>query len=372
MRRGSGSNFFRLRIATLRRSGRNGAMKALRYCIPFAFLALVPLGFVLGGIWSFLPLAALPISVAGLDWFLGEERALGPNPDDVNFRLLPWFYIPLQIAVIVWAAFTISRPGITVLETIGLTLSVALTAGIFGMLAAHEMVHSRRTDERALGLTMLAFVLYMQFRIAHIQGHHWHAATREDSATARRGESVYRFVLRSVAGQLREGWIFETARLRRRGNTVFGPSNRMLQYFAIEAIVLAGFSLLGAKALVFFVVQSTLAISLLEFFNYIAHYGLMRRPLSAERLEPLGSRHSWNSSRRMNNWSLLNMGRHSDHHRFPARHYQCLEVLPGSPELPSGYAGAILLALVPPLWRRTMDPKVDFWMQPDSFDAAAE
>ena len=344
-------------------------MKALRYFIPFLFLAMVPLGFALGGPWSFLPLAALPLSLAGLDWLLDAERLPPINPDAINYRLLPWFYIPLQIAVIVWAALAIARPHTTMLESIGLTLGVALTAGIFGMLTAHEMVHSRRPGERALGLTMLAFVGYMQFRIAHIQGHHRHAATPRDSASARRGESVYCFVLRSVAGQFREAWTFESARLRRRGKTVFGPSNRMLQYFAIEAIVLAGFSLLGAKALIFFVVQSALSIALLEFFNYIAHYGLMRRPSPEGRLEPLGSRHSWNSSRRMNNWSLLNMGRHSDHHRFPARHYQCLEARPGAPELPFGYAGAILLALVPPLWKRTMDPKVDFWMKPDSAPA---
>jgi alkane 1-monooxygenase len=346
-------------------------MKALRYAIPLLFLAMVPLGFTLGGMWTFLPLGALPLSLAGLDWALDVQRSAVANTDSVNYRLLPWLYIPLQILVIVWAAFAIARPSTTPLESIGLTLSVALTAGIFGMLTAHEMVHSRRAGERALGLTMLAFMLYMQFRIAHIQGHHRRAATPQDSATARRGEGVYRFVLRSAFGQFREAWAFETERLHRRGEAAFTPSNRMLQYIAVEAVVFAGFALLGWKALAFFVVQSLLSIALLEFFNYIAHYGLMRRAQPSGRLEPLGARHSWNSSRRMNNWSLLNMGRHSDHHRSPARHYQCLEALPDSPELPSGYAGAILLALVPPLWRRTMDPRVDAWMIPDSDRPAA-
>jgi alkane 1-monooxygenase len=102
-----------------------------------------------------------------------------------------------------------------------------------------------------------------------------------------------------------------------------------------------------------------LAIMLLELFNYIAHYGLARRPGPDGRLERFGPRHAWNTARRMNNWSFLNMGRHSDHHRFSARPYQRLETLEGAAHLPTGYAGALLLALVPPLWRKVMDPRVD-------------
>jgi alkane 1-monooxygenase len=74
----------------------------------------------------------------------------------------------------------------------------------------------------------------------------------------------------------------------------------------------------------------------------------------------------------MNNWSLFNMGRHSDHHRQPAQAYQRLRIAPDAPELPTGYAGAILLALTPTLWRRVMDPRVDGWMgAPEACDGLA-
>ena len=121
-------------------------------------------------------------------------------------------------------------------------------------------------------------------------------------------------------------------------------------------IVVGAFSL---RALGFFLGESALSILLLESFNYVAHYGLARRRRLDGRLEPLGPRHSWNSVRRMNNASLFNMGRHADHHRFSARPYNELEVLEGGAQLPCGYAGVILMALVPPLWRRVMDPRVD-------------
>jgi len=105
---------------------------------------------------------------------------------------------------------------------------------------------------------------------------------------------------------------------------------------------------------------------MLELFNYIAHYGLVRRPG-----ERLGPQHAWNASRRMNNWALFNMGRHSDHHRHPQRPYQSLEAMAEGPELPTGYAGAILMALFPPLWRAVMDPRLDALGHAASWSAAA-
>jgi alkane 1-monooxygenase len=221
------------------------------------------------------------------------------------------------------------------------------------------MVHSPRAWERGLGLALLATVGYMHFRIAHIHGHHVRGATFDDPATARRGENAYAFVARSVAGQFREAWEFEAARLGLRSRAVFGPANRVLLYIAVESSIAVGVALFSLRSLAFCLAQAALAIVMLELFNYIAHYGLRRRSRSAGGFERIAPRHSWNSRRRMNNYALFNMGRHSDHHRKPTSEYQRLEAEPDAPELPFGYAGAILCALAPPLWRSVMDPRVD-------------
>jgi alkane 1-monooxygenase len=128
----------------------------------------------------------------------------------------------------------------------------------------------------------------------------------------------------------------------------------MIGYLAIEAALLLVLALVSWRALLFILAVAAIAVVLLEGFNYIAHYGLLRR--EGERLGP---HHSWNSRRRMNNAALLNMGRHSDHHRHAARSYEALEQLPAAAELPCGYAGALLTALVPPLWRRLMDGRAE-------------
>jgi alkane 1-monooxygenase len=333
-------------------------MGVVKYGSPFVFLALVPAGYAAGGLGAFVLLPAMPLALTSLDWLMGREsRDAGVS--GAAYRLLPYLYIPAQLALIVWAGWAIAQPATTLLEATGLTLSCGLTAGVFGFLAAHEMVHSPHPAERAYGLLMLAGLLYMQFAIAHLVGHHRRAATFEDPATARRGESAYAFLVRSIGGQARESWAHERERLSRAGKPVIGPGNRLIVWGLIELAVVVAVGLFSWRALAFFLAQAALAIVMLELFNYIAHYGLMRRRLPSGALERLGPQHSWNSARRMNNWSLFNMGRHADHHRFSARPYHALEVLPGGSELPSGYAAAILLSLIPPLWRRVMDPRVD-------------
>jgi alkane 1-monooxygenase len=335
----------------------------LRYLTPFAFLALLPVGGWLGGAWTFMAAAATPLCLASLDSALGEGEHAADAASAPATRWLPRVYVVLQLAATAWAAVLVARPTTGLTEAVGLALSAGLTTGVFGFVAAHELIHSRNARERALGLTLLGSVLYMHFRIAHVFGHHRRAATRDDPASARLGEGLYAFLVRSVSGQLREAWTFEGQRLRRTGRAPIGIESRMLRYCAIEALFLFIVGLASPRALAFLIVVAAIAVALLESFNYVAHYGLSRRVGADGRPERLAPWHSWNSSRRMNNASLFNMGRHSDHHARMTRSYEGLEPLSGAAELPSGYAAALLTALVPPVWRRIMDPRAEAVMR---------
>ncbi len=329
-----------------------------RFVTPFAFLALVPVGAMLGGSFMLLAAAVTPLCLATMDAALGEDSAKAGPSGATILRWLPRMYAVVQFIVTCWAAAWAARPSTSFAEASGLALSVGFTTGVFGFLAAHELIHSSEPRERALGLTLLASVFYMHFRIAHVYGHHRRAATAEDAATARLGEGLYAFLVRTLCGQFREAWTFETERHRRRGMRVIAPGNRMVQYLAIEIAIVIVVGLVSWRALVFLVAVAAIAVALLEGFNYVAHYGLLRRVEPDGKIEPLAPIHSWNSSRRMNNAALFNMGRHADHHRHMARSYEQLEVMEGGAQLPAGYAAALLTALVPPLWRRVMDPRV--------------
>jgi alkane 1-monooxygenase len=334
-------------------------MVPLRYLTPFAFLALLVLGGWLGGAWTFMAAAATPLCLASLDAALGEDAAPIHPPNATAPRWLPRLYVVLQLAVTVWAAIRVAAPATSLLEAVGLALSTGVTTGVFGFVAAHELIHSRERRERGLGLALLGSVFYMHFRIAHVYGHHARAATVEDPASARLGEGLYAFLVRSVTGQFREAWMFESQRRRRSGRAAIGPGNRMIHYLAIEVLVVLAVALVSWRALAFLVAVAVVAVALLESFNYVAHYGLRRRTGPDGRAERLGPQHSWNSGRRMNNAALFNMGRHSDHHRRMTRSYERLEPLSGSARLPSGYAAALLTALLPPLWRRVMDRRAN-------------
>jgi alkane 1-monooxygenase len=338
-------------------------MTGLRHLTPFGFLALLPLGAWLGGAWTFMAAAATSLALVTLDAALGEDEAPAQPASRTIARWLPRLYLILQLAVTAWIAAWAARPSTTLIEAAGLAVSAGFTTGIYGFLAAHEMVHSRDPRERALGLALLATVLYMHFRIAHIYGHHRRAATADDPATARLGEGLYAFLVRTACGQFAEAWTFEAQRRCRRRKPLIGAGNRMLQYLFAEGIFLLTVAAISWRALVFIVCVAFIAVALLEGFNYVAHYGLRRRVGDDGRVERLAPRHSWNSRRRMNNAALFNMGRHADHHRHMARSYERLEILSNGAELPSGYAAALLTALVPPLWRRIMDPRAQAVME---------
>ena len=326
----------------------------LGHALPLVFAAAVPLGHGLGGGVFALPATLLTCFVVA-DCAIARPLAPIARPNRaLAYRLVPWLAIILQLGVIVWGALLASRAALP--ELIALPLAIGTMSGIFGLIAAHEMVHSRDRRERVLGLALLSALHYRHFRIAHLCGHHRLAATEHDPTTARLGESAYRFVARAVAGQLAIAYRFE----QRRGR---GPlANRVVHDTAISIVILlALWDALGWRAVLFQIVQAALAVLLLELFNYIAHYGLLRERRADGSLEPMGAAHAWNSRRALNNLALFNMGHHSHHHAAPAAAYQGLRAVEDGPELPAGYAGTVLLALVPPLWRRVMDPRVAAW-----------
>jgi alkane 1-monooxygenase len=55
---------------------------------------------------------------------------------------------------------------------------------------------------------------------------------------------------------------------------------------------------------------------------------------------------------------LYHLQRHSDHHANPTRRYQALRNVDAAPQLPTGYAGMMVLAMVPAVWRRVMDGRL--------------
>jgi alkane 1-monooxygenase len=329
----------------------------VRFVGPLSYMAAVPILYRLHPLAPLVLVVVLPVALFAAETMPCARGDQSRSEGIFLNRLAVWLTIVAQLTLIGWGVVICvvpDQPNIAVLS-----LTIGLGAGVFGMLAAHEMIHSRSRLENAFGLLMLTGVTYRHFRISHLFGHHRWAATPRDPATARSGENAYAFLWRSVLGQVADVCRLERARVGRRQPWRNRVSHDLVIYLAIYSSV---FAVLGWRAAVFLAAQSMIAVVVLEFFNYVAHYGLVRGTLPSGEPEPLADIHSWNVKSEVGNWLLLDMGHHSDHHRRPPRSHDHPAPIAQTPLLPAGYAGAILLALVPTLWRRHMDGRVDHWM----------
>jgi alkane 1-monooxygenase len=252
--------------------------------------------------------------------------------------------------------YTITHRTLSAAELVGMTFNVGLVVGTIGINVAHELGHRSHKGEQLLAQVLLLSALYMHFFIEHNRGHHKHVATPEDPATARLGEPIYAFWLRSVVGGWRNAWRLEAQRL---GAARWTWQNQMLRFQLIQLayLVLVAW-LLGPAVLGFALGIAIVGFLLLESVNYIEHYGLQRRKLPTGRYEPVSPTHSWNSDHELGRIFLYELTRHSDHHYKATRKYQVLRHFDDSPQLPMGYPAAIVLALAPPLWFAVMDERV--------------
>ena len=341
-----------------------GGWRKYRFLLALLVSALPVQGYLLGNNYLGL-IVGLPV-IALLDFLLGKDYH-NPNAEDLAtleevrfYRWILYAYVPIHLGLIIWGALVISRDELSPWQTLGLMLSIGFVTGAQGITVAHELGHKKSKAEQILAKLLLTTVCYGHFFIEHNRGHHVRVSTREDPASARYRESFYAFYPRTVIGSYLNAWRLEAARLSQHRFAFTSWHNQMLWFAAIPLGILLVFWLaLGPLAAVFFLVQSIMAFTLLELVNYIEHYGLVRKKLDAGRHERVTHQHSWNATDTLTNCFLIHLQRHSDHHANPSRRYQALMHYDDSPQLPTGYSGMVLLALVPPLWFAVMNPRVE-------------
>jgi len=316
-----------------------------------------------GGMWfigPFLVFVIFPLldMAIGLDSTNPPDSVLNFLEQDRYYRWCTYLFIPIQYAGLVFACWMWASGDLTIVESIGLALTMGVVGGI-AINTAHELGHKRASSEKWLSRVALAQTGYGHFFIQHHSGHHVKVATPEDPASSRLGEGFWAFLPRTVIGSLRSAWEIETVRLDRLEERHFSRHNDVLTAWAMTVILFAGLGIsFGAVVLPYLLVQAVIGFSLLEVVNYLEHYGLLRQKREDGRYERCRPEHSWNSNNVASNVLLYHLQRHSDHHANPTRRYQALRHVNEAPQLPTGYAGMIVLAWFPPLWRRVMDPRL--------------
>jgi alkane 1-monooxygenase len=314
--------------------------------------------------WLLFPLFLGYIVNPALDGLLGEDTNNPPEEvviqldRDRYYRILTYLVVPLHFISLVGAAWWAGTQQLSWWAFLGLAVVAGISSGL-GVNTGHELGHKKSRFERNLAKIVLAVPVYGHFWIEHNRGHHRDVSTPEDPASARMGESIYKFARREIPGAFVRAWAIEKDRLERRGKSVWHPDNQILQSQAISLLLqLSLLIAFGWQMIPFLIIHNVMAWWQLTSANYVEHYGLLRMKDENGRYERCQPHHSWNSNHVFSNLVLFHLERHSDHHAHPLRRYQSLRHFDDLPGLPSGYFGSFLLAWVPWAWYRTMDPKL--------------
>lgn len=316
--------------------------------------------------WAWFPLLFIFGIVPVLDYIIGKDPS---NPDEETqvpsmsqeriYRLFTLMVVPAWLALLAFCGWAFVNSGFSLVGQIGWLLSTGVIGGILAINVGHELIHKDPKWENRAGGFLLATVNYAGFKVEHIRGHHVHVSTPEDASSSRYNQGLYHFLPRAMVRNFVNAWRLEKQYLERKGRPFISQYNELIGWYAISAALAVGFGLVfGWMGVLFFVVQGLLAGATLEVINYIEHYGLHRRLRENGRYERVTPAHSWNSNYFLTNLLLFQLQRHSDHHAYAKRRFQVLRHYDESPQLPGGYASMFVLALVPPLWKRVMNPRV--------------
>jgi alkane 1-monooxygenase len=297
--------------------------------------------------WHWVHLVYVLVFLVLADWLLPNVRK---QPEVRDSALWPDAVLVVATALHITAIVSLlyscyTAQGIQLSHVVA-AISTGLSSGVNGITVAHELIHRVQRRFRMAGIINLVLVCYGHFYVEHIKGHHKKVGTPDDPATARKGESLYAFQLRTIPQQWWSAYQIEKKKKSFLNNFV-------IQITLLELMLTGVLYSISSTAAAVFLIQSLVAVLLLEYVNYIEHYGLARHEQ-----ERVTARHSWQSDVLSSRFTLVNLSRHADHHFVASKPYHLLTSHETSPEMPSGYFGMFYIALLPPLWFRMVDPLI--------------
>jgi alkane 1-monooxygenase len=303
------------------------------YLIPYLQMALGAFGLYKGSffVWNgfvmlFMILPIIEILFKKLKFNPSEHKSIWAQ---ISILLTPFALTAILFVSLRQAQLTENR-----IELLGIILSTGTLLGAFGITSAHELIHRRETYLRAIGVYNLTLVHFAHWGLEHVFGHHKHVATPLDPATAREGELIYTYWLRSYFGVLRGAWKISKIKVS-------------VYFFGTLILSLSLLFFVGPKVLVVWLLSSMVAILLLQTVDYIEHYALLRNKNQDGFYLAFKPQHSWDSSSLWTNVTLFNLGFHSHHHMKAHVPYEDLADQPLARQMPFGYSVMVPMALFP-------------------------
>lgn len=351
-------------------------LRAYKYLSPLLIYLLAWFSFTGDGWLTWLPMLYAWVLMPILELFISPDtKNLNAAEEEMVKKDSVYDYLLYAVVIFQFTAlyvFLTAMQTTTLLwwEITGRIFSMGLLCGTFGINVAHELGHRTNWYEQLFAKMLLLTSLYMHFFIEHNKGHHKNVATPNDPSSARYNEPVFTFYFRTVIFSYLSAWKIANDEMKKQNLPALHWKNEMLQAQVIQLLFVAAIYLLfGWLVTLYFLTAATIGFLLLETVNYIEHYGLQRTQKPDGNYERAMPQHSWNSNHILGRLMLFELSRHSDHHYLASKKYQVLKHHEEAPQLPTGYPGSMILALVPPLWFYIMNKKIS-WLQTQP-DAAA-
>ncbi len=324
-----------------------------------ALITSSSLGILISPKWAFAPFVWVLLIVPIIDLILPKLDNKDENLNDTKLHNLALIVIlPGIIFLIVFGLINLSNSSMSHYSAAAIGAAVGMSGGSIGITTAHELIHRSNKYMRGVGVMLLVLCLYGHFRIEHIYGHHKNVATKEDPASARKGENFYFYFVRCVVMSLVSSWKIEKNLLNKKNINAFSLKNRIINYFVLELLLVAvSYLVAGLNGVIFILVHSFVSVLLLELVDYIQHYGLQRKKIN-EKYERYNELHAWNSRHPSANWSTFNLGLHSEHHQTASKHYPLFSQNKQQMEMPVNFPMMLVMALLPLVWFKVMDSKL--------------
>jgi hypothetical protein len=315
------------------------------------------------------------------DAFLGDDMSSPTLNNKVFINAMLYASLPLSLLVVTICAWLVTTQQWVFMEILGewvnydfigakhATSAFELVVGVLfagfmlsgvATIVGHELVHRvGKKFDVSLGRWLMSLSFDANFSIEHVYNHHAKVATEEDPVTAPRGRNVYVHIVYALWGINKAAWLIEKKRLSRKKQATLSWHNLYIRGWLMTGVFLLSCLLLaGWQAALYICAVGLCAKLILEVVNYMEHYGLVRHPR-----QPVKPKHSWNSNKKISNWAMFNLPRHSHHHAQGAVPFEKLLPMPEAPEMISGYISTFGITLVPPLWFKLMEPKLAEWDQ---------
>ncbi len=321
------------------------------FIIPISAIIGNLMGGFLAGLTIIIALVIFPI----IDHLSGQSSKPTSAPkSDTPFKTILVLHAllnPITIATLAYHAFLVGNSPSLWLAG----FSTGISAGVSGIVVGHELGHTKpRSFPWWLARMNLMCALYLHFTTEHNHNHHKHVATEKCAASAPQGKGLWIHLLQTVPGQFTSAWRIEKNRLQKRNKSTLFISNPVFKGVILELLFIGiVYWFAGLWVAIAILYQAAVSIFLLEYVNYIRHYGL-RRGVGEKQTEM----HSWQTLKRLSRWTLFELTLHPAHHLEASKPFWKLEPYENAPTLPSGYFAIFWPCLIPPLWKRMMAPRL--------------